>query len=121
MTCDLAETYGVMDMRELPVPLLATLASGLGENSRIMMKISGRKVTNDQLVAAMTADATRQLVWLMTGARAKKRTDPPESLVDILLGREKKKMKNKDGLTSFSSSEEFNAAWKRLAGSDNDG
>lgn len=38
--CDMAETYGVFDYKTLPVPLLATLACGLRDNSRIKMRIA---------------------------------------------------------------------------------
>ena len=34
--CDLAETYGVLDMDALPARLVATLAAGLREDSRII-------------------------------------------------------------------------------------
>ena len=34
--CDLAETYGVLDMDALPAHLVATLAAGLREDSRII-------------------------------------------------------------------------------------
>ena len=33
LLCDLAETYGIYDVRALPVSTLAVLASGLRENS----------------------------------------------------------------------------------------
>lgn len=40
LICDLAETYHILDMWALPVSLLATLASGLREDSRVMMYFS---------------------------------------------------------------------------------
>ena len=37
LECDLAETYGLFDLRMLPARKLATLAMGLRESSRVMM------------------------------------------------------------------------------------
>ena len=42
--CDLAEVYHVIGLDSYPVEVIATLAAGLGEESRIMQKIIG--ITN---------------------------------------------------------------------------
>ena len=39
VVCDLAETYGVLDCEALPITLVATLADGLPDSSRIMRKL----------------------------------------------------------------------------------
>ena len=46
LVCDLAETYHVLPMEAYPVHLIATLATGLGEGSRIRKQMEGRKRAN---------------------------------------------------------------------------
>lgn len=41
LICDMAETYHIYDVRALPVKMLATLACGLRDDSRIKLKITG--------------------------------------------------------------------------------
>ena len=56
LTCDMAETYHVLDWRALGLPLAATLAAGLRENSRTRMALAGAKVpTETLLLGAATA------------------------------------------------------------------
>lgn len=43
LICDLAETYQILHYRTIALPLLATLAAGLREDSRIRKKQSGVK------------------------------------------------------------------------------
>ena len=43
LICDMAETYHIYDIKSLPLPYLATLASGLGMDSRIRLKADGLK------------------------------------------------------------------------------
>lgn len=45
--CDLAETYGVLNYRELPLQTVATLASGLHADARIMEAIRTLKKHED--------------------------------------------------------------------------
>ena len=47
LTCDMAETYHVLDWRALGLPLAATLAAGLRENSRTRMALAGAKVPTE--------------------------------------------------------------------------
>ena len=37
LTCDMAETYGVFDIKRVPVKLLATLAVGLRDDSQTVL------------------------------------------------------------------------------------
>ena len=57
LICDMAETYKVFDLRALPVPMLATLAAGLRDDSRIKIKLSGARAATDTLLLASIADA----------------------------------------------------------------
>jgi hypothetical protein len=110
LTCDLAETYGIFDMRALPASTLAVLASGLRENSRIKMKLSGMKVDRETLLLGMAVDNLRFLAWTKTKA-AQSGREHPKSVVQALLDVEKKPKAQ-----SYGSGDEFSAAWERLAG-----
>ena len=37
--CDMAQTYGVLEMNKLPARLAATLAAGMPADSRIMLRL----------------------------------------------------------------------------------
>ena len=76
LICDFAETYHVFDWRALPVRTAATLAMGLGADSRIMRKMSGVPVTMDTLLLATIADALHVLVWQNTKDGVKGRNRP---------------------------------------------
>lgn len=76
LICDFAEVYHVFDWRSLPLRTAATLANGLGANSRIMRKISGVSVTMETLLLATIADALHILVWQNTRDGAKGRNRP---------------------------------------------
>lgn len=64
LTCDMAETYHVLDWRALGLPLAATLAAGLRENSRTRMALAGAKVPTETLLLGQAADALQLLLWL---------------------------------------------------------
>lgn len=66
MICDLAETYRVYDWRALPIKTAASLAMGLGPDSRIGRKISGAPAPIDTLLLAMMTDCLRVLAWRQT-------------------------------------------------------
>ncbi len=110
LVCDLAETYGIYDMRALPVSTLAVLAAGLRENSRIKMKLSGMKVDRDTLLMGMMADNLNFLAWTKTKA-AQTGRDRPKSVLQALLNVEKR-----PEAQSYGSGDEFSSAWERLTG-----
>lgn len=56
LTCDMAETYGIFDIKRVPVKLLATLAVGLRDDSRVMMAKRGALVDNKTILLAQIAD-----------------------------------------------------------------
>lgn len=66
LTCDMAETYHVLDWRALGLPLAATLAAGLRENSRTRMALAGAKVPTETLLLGQAADALQLLLWTKT-------------------------------------------------------
>lgn len=102
LICDLAETYGVMDYRALPLKTVAALSAGLQEDSRIRMRISGQKAPTEILLAAAMVDRLSDLVWMMTRDGQKGR-NRPESILQKLTAGEKKK----DDLLAFRTAAEF--------------
>lgn len=86
LECDLAETYGLFDLRMLPARKLATLAMGLRESSRVMMALSGRRATASEMLAAAAVDRLSLLVWSKT-KDAQKGRNRPESILAGLTGR----------------------------------
>lgn len=103
MVCDLAETYHILDYKELPVSLIATLVVGLDDNARIKRKISKSKLTIDQSLLALIYDGINILIWQKSKDGAKGR-NKPESIFKKLMGLDKPQ---KDELMSFNTSDEF--------------
>lgn len=117
LTCDLAETYGIFDMQGMPVKLLASLACGLREDSRIKMRMEGARVDNKTLLLACIADALNLLVWART-KKDKTGTGGPKSFVKALTQEPSAEKKQIQG---FSTGEEFDAYWKSVTGGGTNG
>ena len=109
LICDLAETYGITDMRALPLKTTAALAVGLRGNSRIRMKMSGVKADQMTLLTAMMVDRLSLLVWSKT-KDAEHGRNPPESLAAALL--ESGEKKPEDECQAYQTADEFQTAWK---------
>lgn len=99
LVCDFAETYHIFDIRSLPPILAATLAVGLGDGSRIKMKLSGAKAAPETLMMAAIVDKLNLLLWSRT-KDAEKGRNRPRSILDGLFER----VKNVD---TFDSGEDF--------------
>ena len=114
LVCDLAETYHVLDMAALPVPLLATLAAGLREDSRIRMKMAGERERVSTILQAAMLDRLTTLCWMQTrdGARGRNR---PSSVFDAMAGKEKEKCKPTVRPTAYDSPEDFDHAWAEFS------
>lgn len=108
LICDLAETYQIYDYRSLPVKLVATLAAGLRENSRIKLLAAGSPVSQETILLAAIADRIEAF-------RCGFAKDPkePTSLLKMLLGDD---VKEKSGSLSFDSSEDFEKALAQARG-----
>ena len=108
--CDLAETYHVLDYRVLPLKIVAALASGLREDSRIRMKLSGMRVSTDTMLAAATVDRLSMLIWAKTkdGEIGRNR---PESILDKLTAED---TRSDEEYKAFDSPEEFMQARKEI-------
>lgn len=112
LICDLAETYGVLDWRALPLRTVAALSAGLRDNSRIKLKMADMQVGQDTLLLAAAVDRLSLLVWAKT-KDAEKGLNRPTSIFDRLTGQEEKK---KDEINAYDSAEAFTAAWERATG-----
>ena len=102
LICDLAETYHIYDWRQFKISYIATLACGLGANSRIYAKLSGAKVAPDILLLASAVDRLSLLVWAQT-KDAQKGKNKPKMIVDQIY----KKDQTDSDLKGFDSPEEF--------------
>lgn len=109
LTCDLAETYGLFDMRALPVTTLATLACGLSADSRIRRKMTGTKLPSEIMLLAAAVDQLSMLVWMRSKDGAKNR-NRPKSILSAVLDEEK------DEVETFDSPEAFLAARAKALG-----
>ena len=88
--CDLAETYGILNWRGVPVRLLGTLVAGLGENTRTGKELLGHKGSTEEILLAQIFDALNLLMWSFTedGQKGRHR---PKPISDMLLGKEEQK------------------------------
>lgn len=104
----MAQYYGVLDIRSLPVATAATLACGLPPESRVMQGLSGQKTTLEDMLLAAIADRLSVLVWFQTedGRKGRRR---PKSLVDVIMGEPERRNGSGD-VEAFASIEAFEAA-----------
>lgn len=112
LICDLAQDYGVFDYKGLSVKLLATLACGLRENSRIKMALSNVNVSQSTMLMAAAVDKLSFLAWAQT-ADGQKGRNRPKSVLQLFLG----KTEIDSPLMIFDTGEDFeNARQKILKG-----
>ena len=109
LICDLAETYGILDWRALPLHLAAALSSGLRDDSRIKMKITGRTAPSDTILLAAAVDRLSLLVWSKT-KDAESGINRPESIAAKMLGIGKEE---NNQYRAFRTPEEFEEARRR--------
>lgn len=106
LICDLAETYRILHYRTVALPLLATLAAGLREDSRICKKQSGVKTDTGTLLLGAAVD---RLTALCSGLGA---GSLPTPVMDALTGSAAPPNK----VQSFASGAAFDAAWRKNNG-----
>lgn len=104
MICDLAETYHILNYRELPPLLVATFVLGLRGDSRVKMRISESKLSVEQILLAMIVDNLNFQSWTYTKDARKGKTYKEKSVLKTLNGEYEEK---KDDLISFETAEEF--------------
>lgn len=101
LICDLAETYQIYDMRELPLSKVAVFSCGLREDSRIKKKLAGVELDLNTLLLTVCADSLQFMAWCQTD-NARKNINRPQSLLELLTKTEKK-----TDIVGFASVEEF--------------
>ncbi|HEQ3852856.1 TPA: DUF5361 domain-containing protein [Streptococcus pyogenes] len=114
LTCDLAETYGIYDYRQLPAYQVAVFAVGLRSNSRIKMALSGEIEALDTVLLAGIYDNTNLLFWSKT-KDGQSGQNKPKSVVEAISGSKSQKAND---VISFVSGEDFENARKQLLGGD---
>ena len=110
LMCDLAETYGIYNYRQLPPTLVAVFSLGLRNDSRIKMKLSGQTVPLETMLLASIVDKLSILIWFQT-KDGQKGLNRPKMITDILLEQEKE-----TEVLAFRSGEEFEKERRRLIG-----
>lgn len=110
LVCDFAETYQVFDYKSLPARLVATLAAGLRDNSRIKTKMAGVPCSNETLLLAMAVDRLSLLFWAKTEDGQKNR-NRPESIYMRILGLNEKPENN---VVAFANGCDFEAARQKI-------
>ena len=105
----MAETYGIIDWRQLPLATAATLAQGLSSSSRVARKLTGSRVDEKTLLLAVIADRLGHLAWMFSEDGQKGRNHPA-GILEVLMQPEKEKE------PGFASVEEFEAAWAAITG-----
>lgn len=105
LICDLAETYRIYDYRSLPAKLVATLAAGLRDDSRIKTELAGLKGDSKEIMLAYIFDRLGQVLYALCGGKG----DAPETIADKYFIEKKQKTEYQ----SFSTPEAFWEAWNK--------
>ena len=103
LICDLAETYGVFDYRQLPADQVAVFAFGLRGDSRIKLAMTNSKVPFETFLLAGVLDRLSALVWFKT-TDGQKGINKPLMVAEELTGKTKAK-ESKEMI--FDSGEDF--------------
>lgn len=109
MICDFAETYQIFDYRAIPARLVAKLAVGLKNSSRIKIKVSGLLVAPDTFLLASIFDVVNLLLWSRTEDGEKGRNRPAKISANLTNGFKTEKSNSHETLI-FDSAEEYEAA-----------
>ena len=90
LICDLAETYGIFDYRQLPADQVAVFAFGLRDDSRIKLAMTNSKVPFETFLLAGVLDRLSALVWFKT-TDGQKGINKPLMVAEELTGQTKAK------------------------------
>ncbi|MGN1276965.1 MAG: hypothetical protein ACI4UK_08255 [Floccifex sp.] len=105
LLCDLAETYGIYDIKELPLSKVALFSVGLRADSRIKMLINSYKFDSKEILLASIADRLGILISKMIGAKI------PDLILDKMISGN-----NEKDYVVFSSIDEFEKERNRILG-----
>ena len=111
LICDMAEVYGIFNIYAMPADLIATLACGLRDSSRIKSRLLNMDMSLDDYLLAALFDSVNWLCWTHTKDAARG-NNQPRRILDILMNKEEKKQS--DDFLSFSDSESFEKERERL-------
>ena len=109
LICDFAETYHIYDIYSYPVEYIATLASGLRNDSRVKMRCAGMIVDPKTLILARIADNTALNIYAKT-KDAQKGRNRPKSMVEALTTEKT----DAEKIRQFKTGEDFLKEWNRL-------
>ena len=113
LICDFMEYYHIPDIWSMDIQQVAVLAAGLPPGSRIKRKLTGSRVSQEEILLGMIADGINTLIWFQTDD-GHKGVNRPASVVDKLLGRQEKD--NDSEFMTYRSAEEFERARAELMG-----
>lgn len=108
LICDLAETYGIINYRSLPVGIVAQLSVGLRAESRIKMKLNKIEVPVQTLLLAGILDKLTFLAWAKT-TDGSNNINRPFSIVKKILDKE---TDSDSDIVAFTSGGEFDEVRK---------
>jgi len=108
LVCDLAETYQIYDYRSYPVGLIATLAAGLRDDSRIKMQLNDIPLPAETLLLVAIYDRLNLLMWSKTKDAEKGRNRPQSVLKGLI--------KQESNVTAYANGEDFIKARNKLIG-----
>ena len=107
LTCDMAETYGVFDIKRLPVRLAATLAVGLRDDSRVKRAKTGTTCDDNTFLLACITDLLLWIRWSRTEDGVNNENNPGSPMTDYYLKRARDTNETKGGQIVFDSPEAF--------------
>jgi len=110
LTCDLMETYRILDMRELSPKKVAVFSCGLRDTSRIHMALSDSKINKYEMLLAGCFDYLALLAWFQS-EDGQKNINRPMSVLNSIINPE---AENKNNVVAFETAEEFNECRKRI-------
>ena len=110
MTCDLAETYGIYNYRQLPADRVAVFCYGLRDDSRIKMAMADTTLPLNTLLQAGILDRLSILIWQKT-EDAQTGKNRPTSILDLLMGNAQEAEAEN---VSFASGKEFEETRNRI-------
>ena len=108
LICDLAETYGVLDYRQLPLRTVAALFFGLRETSRVCQKLAGVKGDGKDVTMAFIADTLAAIYSALTGAKC--HTTLTQEILGEVYEDQSQTTKSRDYVT-YSDAEAFEKAF----------
>lgn len=108
LQCDLAETYHIHEMKELPLSKVALFAVGLRGDSRIKLKMQNLNFSLETVLLANIVDRLSYLVWFKT-KDGQKGKNKPDSITRKILG-----MTETKKVVSFVSAKAFEESKRKI-------